>query len=144
MPERPARELWLNVFEGEDRFAKGEREPRADLEDREVVLDQPAQRFGALVVGRVGLVDQPALRLDEAERPAARLAVVRVHRRVAELHAGLHDHGDDALPGVAETGGDEGLAGESRVRATSAGGVTLGPASPARSPPGVGTSVPTT
>src|SRR5450759_1885096 len=108
----PAQHLPLDLLEGEHRLTERKRQPGAHLEDGKMVLDQLPQRLGALVVGRVSLVDQPRPALHESAETARRRAVVGGHGGIAELDTGLHHHGDDALPRVGEAGAPKRLTGQ--------------------------------
>ena len=91
--------LGLDRGQREHRLAQREGQPRPDLQDREVRLDQRPQGTFGLVVRRVGLVGQPRVAQDRG-REVGRLGRVEVdHARVPELDAGLDHDGDHALPG---------------------------------------------
>ena len=98
----PLEQLPLDLLEREDRLAEGERQLRADLEDREVVLDQGAKGVLGLVVGRVRLEDEAPCALAPRAQARRGLAPVGKHDVVAELDAGLDDQRQDALPGALE------------------------------------------
>ncbi len=101
----------LDALKGEQRLAVGERQRRPHLEDGEVVAYQSPQRGRSLVVRRVRLVDEPRHAVDKRRKGAAAPGPVGVHRPLVELHAGLDDHGGDALPGLLQTGGVKRLSG---------------------------------
>ena len=138
------KELGLDRRQREQGLAQSEGQPRPDLEDREVVLDQGGQRRLGLVVGRVGL---------EARFGTAPIECCELTRAVgveiddllaAELHAGLDDHRQYPIPRLSQSCGRERVL-VHRDRAGEILGAGHGECSIVScAPPGTGTSVPIT
>lgn len=82
--------------EGKDGFTQGKGERRADFQNGEVVADQRTISLAGLVVGRVRFVDHRGA-FDPGGERFRFLRLVMNDLRMVELHAGLHDDGDNSL-----------------------------------------------
>ena len=119
-------QLGLDGRQREQGLAQREGEARADLEDGEMGLDQRAQRRLGLVVGGVRLEDEAGRLLDRRRQRPGALGHEVDDLGAAELHAGLHHHGQDPRPGLGQArprrrrhGGPRSSRARSSVRVTS-------------------------
>ena len=97
-------QLGLDGGQREQGLAQREGEARADLEDGEMGLDQRAQRRLGLVVGGMRLEDEAGGLLDRRRQRPGALGHEVDDLGAAELHAGLHHHGQDPRPGLGQSG----------------------------------------
>ena len=142
----PLEQLALDLLQREDRLAEGEGQLGADLEDREVVLDQGAKGVLGLVVRRVRLEDEaaPGPRTN-ARRPVAASRVGRRRRRRRRTRRRAGPPGPAPAPRPARAPAARRPRGSGRgSRSASSTRVTTGPSCSPAWPPGVGTSVPIT
>src|SRR4051794_10360959 len=98
-PGTVAVELLGDPIEPVERFPERESQTRTDLQDGEAVAHEFAERALRLIVRRMRLVDEP---VEAAECRAERTRGSRIVDRdavVAELDAGLDNHGDGAVEG---------------------------------------------
>ena len=89
------------------RLAVGERQPRPNLEDREVVLNEPSQRCASLVVGAVRFEDHRYVRRQARTQMRGLPWHVLEQLGVRELHARLSDHRTHSMPRRFRTRGSE-------------------------------------
>ncbi len=104
--------LWVedvgDMVEAVERLAQREGDARADLEDRETIVDQGRKSRGGLVIGRMRLEDEVRHLLQHRRELPGLLRPVRDHLGMAELDAGLHHDADGPREGVVEPDGREG------------------------------------